>query len=91
MQLAYTVPSLQTYIRDAVGDRRDIANLSLSDQWRQLVLDPLSRLEKSHQSYVLVVDALDECEGDSNVRIILELLAEGSITEDFTTSSLSDK
>jgi hypothetical protein len=37
---------------------------------------PLSRLEKSHQSYVLVVDALDECEGDNNVWIILELLAE---------------
>ena len=76
VQLAYAVPSLQTYIRDAVRERSDIASLSLLDQWRQLVLGPLSRLEKSYQSYVLVVDALDECEGDNNVRIILELLAE---------------
>ncbi|KAH8588760.1 WD40-repeat-containing domain protein [Bisporella sp. PMI_857] len=76
VQLTYTVPSLQTYIRDAVRRRSDITNLSLLDQWRQLVLGPLSRLEESHQSYVLVVDALDECEGDNNVRIILELLAE---------------
>ena len=76
VQLAYAVPSLQAHIRDAVRERSDIANLSLLDQWRQLVLGPLSRLEKPHQSYVLVIDALDECEGDNNVRIILELLAE---------------
>jgi hypothetical protein len=76
VQLAYAVPSLQTHIRDAVRERSDIANLSLLDQWRQLVLGPLSRLEKSHRSYVLVIDALDECEGDNNVRTILRLLAE---------------
>jgi hypothetical protein len=75
VQLAYTVPSLQTHIRDAVRERSDIANLSLLDQWRQLILVPLSR-QKSHQSYVLVIDALDECEGEKNVQIILRLLAE---------------
>ena len=62
VQLAKTIPSLQKQICDAIVERSDIANLSLLDQWRQLVLGPLSRLEKSHQSYVLVVDALDECE-----------------------------
>ena len=75
VQLACTVPSLQTHIRDAVRERSDIANLSLLDQWRQLILVPLSR-QKSHQSYVLVIDALDECEGEKNVQIILGLLAE---------------
>ncbi|OBT54069.1 hypothetical protein VE04_10354 [Pseudogymnoascus sp. 24MN13] len=76
VQLAFNVPSLRQYICEAVTKRSDIANLSLSDQWRQLVLGPLSRLEKSHQPYVLVVDALDECEGDINVQNILGLLAE---------------
>ncbi|OAF63117.1 hypothetical protein VC83_00674, partial [Pseudogymnoascus destructans] len=76
VQLAKTIPSLQKHICDAIVERSDIANLSLLDQWRQLVLGPLSELTKSHQSYVLVVDALDECEGDNNVRKILELLAE---------------
>ena len=75
VQLAYTVPSLQTDICDTVRERSDIANLSLLDQWRRLILGPLSK-QKSHQSYVLVIDALDECEGDKNVRIILGLLAE---------------
>jgi hypothetical protein len=76
VQLTKTIPSLQKHICDAIVEQSDIASLSLLDQWRQLVLGPLSRLENSHQSYVLVVNALDECEGDNNVRIILDLLAE---------------
>ncbi|KFY03087.1 hypothetical protein O988_01700 [Pseudogymnoascus sp. VKM F-3808] len=76
VQLAKTVPFLQRQIYNAIAEQNNIANLSLIDQWRQLVLGPLSRLEKFHQSYLLVIDALDECEGDNNVRIILELLAE---------------
>jgi hypothetical protein len=76
VQLAKTVPSLQKQIHDAIVERSDIANLSLLDQWRQLVLRPLSRLDKYHAPYVLVIDALDECEGDNDVRKILELLAE---------------
>jgi hypothetical protein len=76
VQLANNVPCLRQYIFDAIAEQSNIANLSLSDQWHQLVLSPLSRLEKFHQSYVVVVDALDECEGDNDVRKILELLAE---------------
>jgi hypothetical protein len=76
VQLAKTIPSLQKQIYDAIAEQSNISNLSLFDQWRQLVLGPLSRLQQSHQSYLLVVDALDECEGDNNVRVILELLAE---------------
>ncbi|KFY27130.1 hypothetical protein V491_01015 [Pseudogymnoascus sp. VKM F-3775] len=75
-QLAKTIPSLQKQICDAIVEQSDIANLSFLDQWRQLVLGPLSRLENFQRSYVLVVDALDECEGDNDVQKILELLAE---------------
>ncbi|OBT69729.1 hypothetical protein VE03_00856 [Pseudogymnoascus sp. 23342-1-I1] len=76
VQLANNVPCLRQYICDAIVERIDIANLSYLDQWRHLVLGPLSRLRNFQQSYVLVVDALDECEGDNDVRKILELLAE---------------
>lgn len=79
VQLAKTIPSLQKQIYDAIAEHSNIANLSLLDQWRQLVLGPLSRLQQSHQSYLLVVDALDECEGDNDVRVILELLAEARL------------
>jgi hypothetical protein len=77
VQLAFNVPSLRQYICEAVTKRTDIASLSLTEQWRQLVLSPLSNLQsESCQSYVLVVDALDECEDNEDVRTILQLLAE---------------
>jgi hypothetical protein len=77
VQLAFNVPSLRQYICEVVTKRSDIPSLSLSEQWRQLVLSPLSNLQsESCQSYILVVDALDECENDKDVGIILQLLAE---------------
>jgi hypothetical protein len=59
-------------------ERRDITSQSLHDQWQQLVLRPLSRLGKNgcQSSYVLVVDALDECDNDNTIQIIIDLLAE---------------
>ena len=77
-QLANNVPSLQQHIYDAITKRKDVASQSLRDQWRQLILCPLSKLHgNSYQSsYILVVDAFDECDDDSNMRTVLQLLAE---------------
>jgi WD40 repeat protein len=78
VQLADNVPSLRRHIYDAVAVRSDIASLSFSDQWRELVLSPLSRLDgrPSPSSYVLLVDALDECDNEDDIRMILQLLTE---------------
>ncbi|KAJ6192117.1 hypothetical protein J3E72DRAFT_204718, partial [Bipolaris maydis] len=78
VQLARNVPALKQRISDAVAERDDIASQSLRDQWQHLVLRPLSKLSDSScpASLVLVVDALDECDNDSNIRIIVQLLAE---------------
>ena len=77
-QLAQNVPSLRRYIRGAISERTDIINQSLRDQWHQLVLDPLSKLNIDSRlpSLILVVDALDECDNKNHIRIILQLLAE---------------
>jgi hypothetical protein len=78
VQLASRIPGLERKICDAIRKHSDIASQSLDEQWRELVLGPLSRLEnKDGQSkYVLVVDALDECDDQNNVQIILQRLAE---------------
>jgi hypothetical protein len=83
LQLAHNVPPLQRYISEAVVERSDIASLSLQDQWRRLVLRPLLKLDcKSCPfSYILIVDALDECDDDNNIRAILHLLAEARSLE----------
>ena len=80
MQLANNVPTLHQHICDAIAEHGDIVSLSLHDQWHQLVLGPLSKLsEDSCSSYVIVIDALDECDDDNNIRVILRLLAEARL------------
>jgi hypothetical protein len=78
VQLADNIPSLRHYTCDAVIKRKDIARQSFRDQWSQLILGPLLKLgnSSSPSSYVLVVDALDECDKEEHIRIILQLLAE---------------
>ena len=78
MQLAKSIPALRRYISDAAADYSDIANRSLRDQWQLLVFGPLSKLDSNscRASYVLVVDALDECDDKDNIRILLQLLTE---------------
>lgn len=78
MQLVYNAPSLRRYISEAAKEQIDIANHSLRDQWRQLVIRPLLRLDKrlSPSSYLLIIDALDECNNEDHIRTILQLLAE---------------
>ena len=78
VQLARKSQSLKRYICDAVRNNADIATQSLGDQWRQLVHSPLSKLSGDSYPflYVLVIDALDECDNDDDMRTILKLLAE---------------
>jgi NACHT domain len=77
-QLADNIPSLDQYIRDAIKERRSIANQSLRDQWQELVLRPLSKLGEngSQATYILVIDALDECDNDNDIRIIIQLFSD---------------
>ena len=78
VELAKRSGALQQHICDAIRKNSDIANQSLSDQWRYLVLRPLSLLNSDlhPSSYVLVIDALDECDDHKDIQTILQLLAE---------------
>ena len=78
VQLANNAPPLQRYICEAIRERSDIASKPLRDQWCQLILGPLSKLNGNYyrSSYVLVVDALDECDDENNIRTVLDILAE---------------
>jgi hypothetical protein len=93
VQLANNAPPLQRHICEAIKERSDIASKPLRDQWRQLIVGPLSKLHGSSypSSYILVIDALDECDDENNIRIILSLLSEARSLETvrlrtFTTS-----
>ncbi|KAG0645013.1 hypothetical protein D0Z07_9200 [Hyphodiscus hymeniophilus] len=59
---------------------RMLCHLSEHISWRELVTRPLKLVKSdkpsSPSSYVLVIDALDECDNKGHVRTILQLLAE---------------
>ncbi|KAF8541793.1 hypothetical protein BDD12DRAFT_878003 [Trichophaea hybrida] len=60
----------------------DIVQRGLGEQWKHLILKPLTYLNEASlqpQVVVLVIDALDECYGDADTRLILRLLAEAKI------------
>jgi hypothetical protein len=74
VQLARSVPGVRRHISNALLQRTEIASQSLRDQWQYLVLEPLSKLE-GPAIFVVVVDALDECEGSNDTQLIVQLLA----------------
>ncbi|KAJ9654373.1 hypothetical protein H2201_009008 [Coniosporium apollinis] len=78
-QLASRLPALRPSISKAVKDHFDISQRGLSEQWKHLIFEPLSSLEniQAHSTtLVVVIDALDECEGEDDIKVILQLLAE---------------
>jgi hypothetical protein len=78
VQLSDSIPTLHQHIYDAVENAKDMATRSLGDQWRQLVLAPMSKLECSDSQswWALVIDALDECDDNRDIDLIVRLLAE---------------
>jgi hypothetical protein len=77
-QLANISDILSRYICEAIQKQRDIGNKSLRDQWKRLIYEPLSKMEAQllASPLLLVIDALDECDDDNDIELILQLLAE---------------
>ncbi|KAF7136838.1 hypothetical protein CNMCM5793_006408 [Aspergillus hiratsukae] len=74
-QLAIRSPSLEKSICDTLRQNDDVLGESLFDQWRRLVLEPVSSLDvedtRDAQKYLLVIDALDECKDDCDTLVKL--------------------
>ena len=76
VQLAEQSEVLECAIRKASSRCPDIGRIAFRDQWNRLILRPLSELHDASLQLplLLVIDALDECDGDDNVTAILECL-----------------
>lgn len=76
-QLVVRLPQLIPGVQRALDDDPDVVGKSLKEQFDKLLLQPLLRLEASYlptPTLVIIIDALDECERDEDIRIILQLL-----------------
>ena len=77
-QLAIALPAVVPYVCKAIKENPDIIHRGLADQWRCLIIQPLANLQKVlslPHGFILVIDALDECEGDADIRLMLRLFA----------------
>ncbi|KAK6527688.1 hypothetical protein TWF694_004669 [Orbilia ellipsospora] len=80
-QLAKSSIAVRSAICDAIGKCSDISGQALRDQWEQLIVKPLSQLSDDtfRSPLVLVVDALDECHGENDIRVLLQLMGEARL------------
>ncbi|GLI80401.1 hypothetical protein PoHVEF18_008755 [Penicillium ochrochloron] len=78
-QLVIIIPQLIPGIQKALYDDPDIAGKPLGEQFDKLLLQPFLKLKTANDqipTVLIVIDALDECEGDEDVQIILQLLSQ---------------
>ncbi|KGO35946.1 NACHT nucleoside triphosphatase [Penicillium expansum] len=71
------IPQLEVGIQKAISDDPDIAGKSIREQFEKLLLQPVLSLKGSKTqipTMVIVIDALDECEDDNDIPVILQLL-----------------
>ncbi|KAJ5433541.1 uncharacterized protein N7458_012697 [Penicillium daleae] len=76
-QLAKSIPQLTPGVRKAIDNNSDIGTKGLKEQFDKILLQPLLDLDSSALSVlnvVILMDALDECDVDKDVRLILQLL-----------------
>lgn len=74
-QLARNVPGLAAYIKAAIDIDSTIVDKRVQEQFNRLVIEPLSKVSMTQSSLVFVIDALDECEQDSDVALLIRLFS----------------
>ena len=75
--LTYVSPQLKRLISEAIASHADVTRQGLRNQWRELILTPLSKYQSTGRAKLnFVIDALDECGSDDEIRLILQLCFE---------------
>lgn len=77
-QLVQRCDTFKSLVVEAISTDVGISRRTLKDQWNELVLRPLSKLGAGsfRAPLLIVIDALDECEEESDVGLILHLLSD---------------
>lgn len=78
-QLVQKLPSLAPHVQNAIDTDPGISRRALKQQFDILVLQPLGKIQSDHQkssSIIIVIDALDECDREEDIRIIIHLFSQ---------------
>lgn len=77
-RLAWSTPEVAPFIKSAVNADPVIADKAVREQFEKLIREPLSKAtitSLSRPSVIIVVDALDECEKDADIKLLLQLFS----------------
>jgi hypothetical protein len=72
-------PDMLPGIRTAIDEDPAISQRALKDQFEKLIFQPLVKIKQAAlqaPARIVVIDALDECEQEQDIRAILQLLAQ---------------
>ena len=81
-QLAnFSIPDALPYFKEsvcgAIIDHSNVLLQGLRNQWKELVVGPLSGIETNRRlCLTFVIDALDECDSTDDIRLIIQLFIE---------------
>jgi hypothetical protein len=82
VELVAHEPNILPFIRTALDKNPAISQRALEDQFKKLILEPLLGIQQATSqatsqapARIIVIDALDECEQEQDIRVILQLLA----------------
>ncbi|KAJ4220326.1 hypothetical protein NW757_014517, partial [Fusarium falciforme] len=81
-QLASSVPGVAPLIKNAIDSDPAIIGKAVREQFDKLIREPLSKAFEattSLSSLFIVIDALDECERDADIRLLINILSHTKI------------
>ncbi|PPQ76765.1 hypothetical protein CVT26_000265 [Gymnopilus dilepis] len=80
-QFASNIPILRDSINQAISEDDVFNTISLDDQFHSLIVGPVqSRLAKGSTPWIVIIDALDECDEDVSRSTILKCIADAVTT-----------
>lgn len=68
-------PSIAFHIEAALNANRSITTMNATEQFQKLLLEPLSKYDMKEGPVVIVVDALDECKKEDDIKLFLYLVS----------------
>ncbi|KAI0112494.1 WD40-repeat-containing domain protein, partial [Nemania sp. FL0031] len=80
-QLVQQEPALAPYVKNVIDTDPAIFGKALRVQFEKLISEPLSKISSPNRTsnvLVVVIDALDECDHDRDIQLIIHLLSHAS-------------
>ncbi|KAJ0135327.1 3-hydroxyanthranilate 3,4-dioxygenase 2 [Fusarium oxysporum f. sp. albedinis] len=77
-QFAWSIPGVAPFIKKEIDADPDIVGKAVREQFEKLIREPLSKAVATPStplSVVMVIDALDECDQEADVRLLINIFS----------------